>query len=86
MKNKYFSRNRFNGEFYLDNGSRFGKDRVYINSQDEKDVFNEIKKYLDKKRKTTFYILGEVPDELVKKLNDFTKNTKIKLEKLKNES
>ncbi len=49
-------------------------------------VFKEIKGYLNSKRKTILNIVGEVPSDLIDKLNDFTKNTKIKLEKITNES
>ncbi len=60
MKIYYLSKNKFSGEYFLDDSPNLGKNRIYLSSKNESETFNELKKYLDfKKRKTLLNVVRE---------------------------
>ena len=74
MKICHLSKSSRNGEYFLD-GRAFDVNRQYLG---EENVFKQVGKLVDKKRKTNLIIIQDgFPDDIYQKVDDFFKGTKV---------
>jgi len=87
MKIYYFSKAHFTDNYFLDSGRNFGDNRKDLGSGDFSKVLNSLKKELNFKRKSLFYLVTcesnkTVEEGLIPYLKKLFKDSKISLEKL----
>ncbi len=84
MRIYYFSKGNFNKNYFLDSGKNFGDNRKDLGSGEFCDVLESLKKELDFKRKSIFYIVNNkdnIKEKFFHCLNSLFTGSKISLEK-----